>query len=1111
MKLLAHVKVFVKRPLPAQLFLTMKLAAIILLTTALHVNARGFAQSISISAKSITLNEVFKEVERQTSFSFLWNEKEFNKDQKISISVKDADINKVLTICLKDQPVTYRIVDKVVMIEKVKEPAPKVVITSPPSSLEVRGRVLNEAGEPVSGVSVTVKGTSKGTSTNEQGEFEIAGLDEKAVLVFSSVSLETIEVAVNGRQSIAVTLKKSIVELQQTVVTALGIKRDKRNLTYSTQEIKGAELTRTKEPSVLNALAGKVSGVQITSSSGAPGASTRIVVRGATSALGDNEALIVLDGIPINNAETGAVGAGAGSSRLIDIDPATIENINVLKGAAATALYGAAGARGVVIITTKGGGIDRKPVLSFTTGISADKGIFPEFQNKYAQGINGVYQDGDRVKQSAAWGPLMDTLKVNGAPAPRFNPIDMFFRTGLTNNHTVSLSGGNSRSGYFMSYSYFDQKGIVPESYFKRHSVFVKYNSQITEKLSSTFQLTYTNSKQRRTPEGVTFGQAGPIFVTYNQPISWNPFPIFSADGKQRVFRTARNNPYWDLENVYNQYLVNRFIPVMTLTYQFNKWLSLSNRAGADIFAEQDVYKEAPSGALNTAGRLVNNNINFRQFNNDLILTANKQFGDFYVNLIAGNNIYSTYTQRNNIEGVGLPVNNFDNISAASTVTASSKYYLQRKVGFYAQANVDYKKFLSLAVTGRYDGSSVLASDNAFYPYGSVAGSFVFSELLPGIKSVMPFGKLRVSYATVGNDNVGVYSLNTPFTAATINNIRFPYMGQSGFLLSSILGNPNLKNERLNEFEVGLETRLVNNRIGLEVSYFKRKSVDGIIPGVSISAASGFDGTTVNSAQITNKGIEVLLNAAVIKTNDFNWNLTTSFTRIRNNVDALYGDLTSLGRIIVGQPYNIFFGSRFQRNAEGKVMVGANGLPIVDATPGIIGDANPDWLAGITNTFTYKNLSLNFFVDIKKGGDIFNSTELNNYFFGTAKSTEDRSPIVYDGISVVDNKQNKVEVKAQDLYRYYSDINEPAMQDATYIKLRNVSLSYNLDKLFSKRSFVKSAAVTLTGRNLWIHAPHFTSGDPEGSTNGSSNEDQGYYGYAYPSTRSYNITLRFDF
>jgi TonB-linked SusC/RagA family outer membrane protein len=908
-----------------------------------------------------------------------------------------------------------------------------------------------------------------------------------------------------------VRLSKNVQQMNEVVVTALGVKREKRNLTYSTQEVKGEQLLATKEPNVINALAGKVSGVQITSASGSPGSSSRIVIRGTTSIYGDNQALIVVDGIPINNDETGNLNSGPGSNRLIDIDPSIIETINVLKGAAATALYGSAGARGVVFITTKSGS-DKKPVITFSSDLSYEKPILPEKQMKYGQGNRGVFFNGETQKTSTSWGPLMDTLKINGQPAPKYDPYDLFFKTGVTNNNTVSVNGGSNASNYFMSYSYFDQKGTVPKTSLYRHSIFTKYTNRIAKNLSSTFQFNYSNTKNDRMPEGYIL--ESPIWTVITAPVSWNPLPYLNPDGTQRVYRFSRNNPYWVLDNIYNRSQVNRFIPLMTFNYTPLSWLTLTERVGTDIYSEQDKYREAPSTALATTGRITEQNINFRQFNHDFIINANKQAGDFDLNLIVGNNLFSTYTQYYYERGVGLSIDNFDNISSASTITSSETHYRQRKVGFYAQANIDYKRFLILSLTGRYDGSSVLSTDKNFYPYGSVAGSFIFSEFLPG-NSFLSFGKLRLSYATVGNDNVGPYSLSTPYVTPTFGNITFPFQGQSGFLLSSTLGNPDLKNERLNEYEVGLETKMFKNRIGLEASYFYKKTINGLIPGVAIAPSTGYTGTTVNTASIENKGIEILLNANPVKSGKFNWDFTFNFSRIPNKVLELYPGTNQLGngftQVIVGQPYGVKFGGRYKRTADGQLIINAAGIPVRADEDGIIGNITPDWLAGLSNTLRYGPLSLSFFFDMRKGGDIENNVDGYGYFYGTPKVTENRDPRVIPGISEVDNKPNTVKADMQTYYQTINGIVESVIQDATYIKLRTVSLGYDLPVSTSKRLPFKTASLVLTGRNLWIYSPHFTGGDPEASSFGSSNGAQGIFSFASPTSRSINLSLKFSF
>ena len=978
----------------------------------------------------------------------------------------------------------------------------------------ITGRVTDPNGVGLPGVSVSVKGKrNTGVTSNNEGIFVISAPGD-AVLIFSFVGFQTKEVPVGGSSSFDVKLDVADNAMTEVVVTALGVKKDKRNLTYSTQEVKGDDLVKTKEPNLVNALAGKVSGVQITSSSGTPGSSSRIVIRGNSSIYGDNQALIVLDGIPINNDETGNLNSGPGTNRLADIDPAIVESMNVLKGAAATALYGSSGARGVIIITTKNGKESRKPELNFSQDLSFETPLLPEIQTKYGQGERGIYYNGDNQKTSAVWGPLMDTLRINGNAAPRYDPAGDFFKTGITSNSTLSVSGGGVNSGYFLSYSYLDQKGTVPTTAYKRHSVFAKYTTRFTEKFNSTFQFNYVNSDNDRLPEGYVL--ESPLWTVLTAPVSYNLQPSLNADGTQRLFRYSRNNPYWVLDNIYNRAAVNRFIPVMTFNYTPFSWLSVTERIGADIYSEQDKYKENAGSIALPDGRIIERNANFRQFNHDLIINAHKDFGDFNMEVMLGNNIYSRYDQTYMVTGRGLTIDGFDNVSSASLITSTENNYLIRKVGFYAQANLDYKRMLILSLTGRYDGSSVLAKENSFYPYGSAAAGFVFSELLsPSVRDVVNFAKLRASYAVVGNDGVGPYSLLTPFEIQTIGNITYPFNGQSGFLLSETLGNPYLKNENIGEFEIGLESRLFNNRIGVEVSYFSKKTTNGLIPGVAIAPSTGFTGTTVNSAEMENKGIEALINATIIKSGKLSWDIGLNFTKIRNKVLAIYQDLEQLGngftQVIVGQPYGVKFGGRYKRAADGQIVVDEAGLPLRDEVDGIVGNITPDWIAGLNSTLRYGGFTFSFAFDMKKGGDIENNVDGYGYFYGTPKATENREDRIVPGVKDSDGKANDIMVTGQDYFRRINGILESVIQDGTYIKLRNLSIGYELPKSLLGKSVVRSAALIVTGRNLWIYSPHFTGADPEVSSFGSANGSQGLYSFSTPTSRSINFTLRVGF
>lgn len=974
------------------------------------------------------------------------------------------------------------------------------------------GRVVDSKNTPIPGVSVRLKNSQTGSATSADGNFTIRYSGD-AVLVVSAIGFTTQEITLQNQTKLTVTLADDSKQLSEVVVTALGVKREKRILTYSTQEVKSDELVQAKEPNLVNAIAGKVAGVQITSSSGTPGASSRIVIRGATSVYGDNQALMVIDGIPVNNDETGTLNSGPGTNRLADIDPSIIESINVLKGAAATALYGSAGARGVLIITTKNGAANQKPLLSFSSDYSFENPLVPQIQSKYAQGNRGVYIDGTTAKTSTSWGPLMDTLRVGGQLAPKYNQSDLFFKTGQTFNNTISINGGRDASSYFLSYSNFMQDGTVQGTKFDRNTIFGKFSSKIFDKLTATFQLNYTNSLNDKQPEG--YALESPLWTVFSAPVSYNLQPATNPDGTQRLFRFSRNNPYWVLDNIYNKSTVNRFLPTVTLNYNPVKWITITERIGMDTYSEQDKYKESVGSTSNPNGRLVDQNINFRQINHDFIVSANRQFGDLSVDLLLGNNIFTTTTDYRYANGVGLSVNEFDNLASASTVTYNQTQYQQRKIGFYAQSNVDYKKLLILSLTGRYDGSSVLAKGNNFYPYGSAATSFIFSELLPGWSSFMNLGKVRMSFATVGNDGVGPYSLQTPYEKQIIGNINFPFQGQSGFLLSPTLGNPLLKNERINEFETGLEMGFLKNRINFEFSYFRRYTHDGIIPGVAISNATGYSGTTVNSAEMTNRGFELLLNAAPVRTENFGWDVTFNFSRIRNNVVSLYQDLQQLGNgftvLTVGQPYGVVFGSRYARNAGGQILTDDAGLPFADATTGIVGNINPNWLAGINNSIRYKGFNLSFFFDYKRGGDIQNNVDGYGYFYGTPKVTEDRGPRVVEGTNATTGQPNTVAVSGQDYYQRLNGILESVIQDGTYLKLRNVSFGYSFKPAFLTKTPFKTASLTVTGRNLWIYAPHFTGGDPEVSSFGSSNGSQGIYSFSTPTSRSYNFSLKLSF
>jgi len=976
----------------------------------------------------------------------------------------------------------------------------------------LKGKVTDAGGIGIPSATIKIKGSNKGTMTDASGNFSITYTGSSSLIV-SALSYTTKEIALTSQKNLTISLAEDNQNLNEVVVTALGIKRQKRMLTYSSTEIKSDELLQAKEPNLVNALAGKASGVQVTSSSGSPGSSSRIVVRGGSSLYGNNQALMVIDGIPVDNSETGNLNSGPGTNRLADLDPSIVESMNILKGTAATALYGSAGANGVIIITTKNGSANRKPTINFSSDFSFETPLLPEIQSKYSLGTNGIYYDGVAQKTSTSWGALMDTLQINGSKAQVYNQSDLFFKTGKTYSNTVNIGGGSGEnSTYFISYSNFNQTGTIENTKFLRNSVFAKYSSKILKNLNTTFQLNYTNSNNQRMPEG--YALESPVWTIFSAPVSYDLQPSTNADGTQRLFRFSRNNPYWVVDNITNTSAVNRFLPTFTADYKPLSWLTITERFGADVYSEQAKYYESAQSVSNPTGRIVVANNLFRQYNNDLIISATHQTGDFTLDGILGNNIYSQYNEYSYANGLGLTVAGLDNISAASNINYRESHNLRRKIGFYLQGNIDYKQFLVLSLTGRYDGNSTLSVGNNFYPYGSAATSFIFSKFFSeGLKKSVNMAKVRVSYGTVGNDgSIEPYSLATAYETQTIRNIGFPYQGQSGFLLSQTLANATLRNERLNEFETGLEFALFNNRITFEGSYYAKNTEGGIIPSVSLAPSTGYTYTSVNSAHLQIKGLEASMNIVPVKSSNFQWDMTLNWSRSRSKVLDIYQGLEQIGNgfttIVRGESYGTIYGTRYARNDEGKLLTDATGLPYAADTQGIIGDINPDWAASANNNFRYKQWNFSFFFDFKKGGDIQNNVDGYGYFYGTPKVTEDRGMRVVDGIDATTGLPNTIAVSGQAYYQRINGVTESVIQDGTYLKLRNASIGYTIRPSALKKTPFKALSFSVTGRNLWIYAPHFTGGDPEVSSFGSSNGSQGIYSFSVPTSRSIDFNLK---
>jgi TonB-linked SusC/RagA family outer membrane protein len=1000
----------------------------------------------------------------------------------------------------------------------------------------ISGKVTDaKDGSGLPGVSVGIKGTGKGALTSNDGSYKIE-VPENATLIFSFIGYAAKEVPVGTQGTINVTLGADNKDLSEVVVTALGIKREKRTLGYASQEVKGDDIVQSKEVSFLNGLQGKVAGVQISNTSGNPGSGTRIVIRGNSSLTGNNQPLFVIDGNPISNDQIGAGdddpvrAGGTTANRGVDIDPNIIESVNILRGASATALYGSRAAGGAIIITTKKGaaGKGKSFGVSFASSLNLDKVILPDLQNSWSQGSGGKYQDPTKNPSNLSWGAKMDTLKINGQPAKKYDPRGDFFRTGTTFDNNISVTGSTEKSSYLASYSSLRQQGVIPNSDYNRNSFYVNFSSYLTDKFKITTGVNYIDSKNNRFGEG----NNATNFITgiYNAPISFDLHPYLNAaDGSQRSYSNSTNNPFWTVNNTGLELSLHRFIPNISLEYTPLNWLTFTERLGADIYTESREYHEArgPFGSYPN-GRMFSEVIDNKNINHDFYATARKNFDKFDLTVMLGNNIISEHYNDKLIKGLGLTVDNFFDITNAQSVTSKVNYYDRRRVSVYAQAVLEYNRMLSLTLTGRNDWSSSLPQGNNSYFYPSVTAAFVFSEL-PGLKDskALSFGKFRIGYTGIGNDakpyQVGTMFYKTSVTDGQDGSVSVPFGGANAFSINNLLGNTNLKPESIKEFEVGFETKWLNNRIGLDVSYYDKVSKN-LIYQSEISAGAGYNSAIINAGRITNKGLEVSLNATPVQTRDFYWNISANYSKNKSMIDYLspavdriqVGGFISPGIfLIAGQPYGSLVGQRNSRTPDGKLLIDDQGYPILeDGTSTIIGNMQPRWIGGVTNTFSYKTLTLSATFDGRFGGDILNMDEYYLVGNGNSATTNDRyQSVVLEGIRASDKAPNTTAIiKDQTYYRnYYRVAFDNMVQDGTFIKLRNVTLSYGLPSKWLGH-FIKSATVSVAGRNLWIHAPHFTSADPELSLYGSgSNSAGGFINYVAPSTRSYNATVKLTF
>ncbi|HKH59436.1 MAG TPA: TonB-dependent receptor, partial [Flavitalea sp.] len=771
-----------------------------------------------------------------------------------------------------------------------------------------------------------------------------------------------------------------------------------------------------------------------------------------------------------------------------------------------------------------------KPVVTLNSGITFEEVILPEFQDLYTLGVSGEYRNGITTKSSTSWGARIDTLKVNGAPIQTFDPRDDFFRRGTNYNNTISLDGATENLNYTFSYSNLYQEGIVPTNDFNRNTVYFKLFAKISNKLNITTSLNYTNSKNSRAVEGNTTNSY--LWTVWGAPINWNMTPPLNANGTQNIYRTGRTNPLWTVENVRANSRVNRFLPNITLAFTPLSWLTVTNRTGTDFYTDNKDFHEAKGSAARPNGRVYFEDVKSLIINNDLIVEARKSMNDIFISGLVGGNIYYNNLGDNYVQGDGLGIDNFYNISNASTVTSIQTETNKRKMGVYAQATAEYKKLVSLTLTARNDWSSAFyPKGKASYFYPSISGAFVFSEIIPR-NDIITFGKLRLSYAEVGNDPPA-YVTQTYFVAPAIGDairgeLIFPYNGVNTYTYNNVSGNPDLKPERFKEAEAGLELKLFKDKINLDVSVYNKKSVD-LISKPELAGSTGFVSAYLNTGSIRNKGIEVTLGASPFKSKSFRWDVNVNWSKNENTVLELSPGVQSIRlagftdpsiSIYKDLPYGVIFGSKYARDDKtGQMLIDDDGFPLFLNDQGPLGYTQPKWIGGLVNTFSYKGLSLTAVMDYRKGGDILNFDNFYLAFYGTPKFTQDRErEYIVSGTRQSDGQPNQTAISAKDYYQtvYAGSGFDFLVEDGTYFKLRQLSLNYDLPGQWFKDGFVKGVSINATGRNLIINAPNFSGADPEANLFGDGPEGlisnaQGFYHFVTPPTKSYSVNLKLRF
>ncbi len=1042
--------------------------------------------------------------------------------------------------------------------------------------IKINGTVTSaEDGSPLPGVYVKIKGTNNGTATDGNGKFQLS-VPADATLIFSFIGLKDLEVAVTGRLIIDAVMESSVTLVDEVVVTALGITKSKKSLGYAVSDFNTEDLNNRQVIDATQALTGRVAGVSISSTSGAPGASTSVIVRGLSSITQSTQPLYIIDGVPVNNQYSGGNSTEAATTANLtvdfgnaasDINPSDIETISVLKGAAATSLYGTRAANGVIIVTTKSGKKNQNLKVDFSSSYTLTAvGRLPYYQKKYGQGWSGHFA----YEENGSWGPVMDgAMRLTGNivdNSQRIMPFKYqenglrdFFEYGNTFNNAISFSGGTEKIGYYASYANTNQDGVFPgdADMLKRNSLTFKANGG-TDKTKISFSASYTNKKINAVASGQGDDAGGGKAVM--QELMANPvnhyLPLYrnynnKFDNIDNYFNLYAQNPYFTINENGNDFEQDRLISSLDLRREIIKGLSVSWRGGLDQYSNfyqrySAIARKTPGSPNSTendvAGMVKEEGRTVSQMNSDLFINYDGKMdnGERFLeyNVVLGNNVNQRTSERLTTIASGLVVPDYYSVTNISGSADVSTYReIRRSFAIFGTVSLNFNDFLFLQFSGRNDWSSTLPVDNNSFFYPGVNLGFIFSSFLP--KGILTYGKIRVGYALAGND-APAYSLDPFYRSAILRNggygfTSYPVGGIAAFEKYRKLGNPNLKNELSKDFEVGTELRFFSNRVGFDLAYYKKVTTD-LIFDATIAGSSGFDIQTTNLGQITNSGVELQFDLTPVKQPNFRWDLTYIFTKSNTILDELSAEL-GVEEYVINSAYETEFvaipGEQlgqyripdYKYSPDGQVIVGDNGLPL-EGDKVLYATSVPDYKMSVSNSFSYRGINLSFLFDYQQGGYMYSNTANSCMWSGNSEQslTNDRRPwVIPNSVREITDEEGQVTYVENSTpilnswHEYYaSNTNKPIERnrivEKTYVKLREASINYSLPKSIAEKMRLININIGVYGTNLFLWTPALNSFiDPEMSTFGNGIE--GLFGEfdGLPQTRSYGIKLNVAF